>query len=145
TNGRSVIGRVGWTFGPAERDVAEALSDSVKVVTGVEPKIVRYPSTIRVYLYSLQWARLLAQFGKRHEKHLPEQYLCGNPLYLNGLFHGLLASDGHVDHGRLGFSNTSRRLVELFGVLCFLLRGSFPNVSSAAGFAGGLLGTIDSR
>ena len=146
TNGRSEIGRVGWTFGASEMDLAEGLAESIEAATGVYPKISRVRATIRVYLYSLQWARLFAEFGRRHEKHLPKAYWCGNPLYLNGLFHGLLASDGNVDSGgRLSFRNTSRELSELFGVLCFLIRGSFPNVSAEKGSAGGLIGTTDER
>jgi IMP dehydrogenase/GMP reductase len=136
TNGRSEIGRVDWSFGPYEDAIAERLVDSVHVVTGVRPSVKR-GRVIRVYLFSLQWARLLAEFGKRADKHLPTRYLCGNPLYLQGLLDGLVASDGHVDDGgRICFRNTSRRLTELFGVLCFLLHGSFPNVVVEPGTGG---------
>jgi IMP dehydrogenase/GMP reductase len=101
---------------------------------------------IDVHLYSLQWARLLAECGKRSEKHLPTQLLCGSPVYLRGLFDGLIDSDGHVDAGgRLCFHNTSPRLVELFNVLCFLLEGSFPNAATERPSAGGLLGSSDER
>ena len=145
TNGRSGIGRVDWTFGSNEMELALGLADSLEAVTGVYPKITRVGSTIRVYLYSLRWARLFAQFGKRDGKHLPKAYWSGNPLYLNGLLHGLLASEGNVERGRLCFRNTSRQLAELFGVLCYLIRGSFPNISLDEGNAGGLGGTTDAR
>jgi inosine-5'-monophosphate dehydrogenase len=140
-NGRSEIGRVAWAFGPGERKTAEKLVQCLEAVTGVTASIRPVRKTTQVYLYSLQWARLLAQFDKREWKHLPRRYLCGNPLYLRGLLDGLLDSDGHVDGGgRLCFTNTSRQLVELFGVLCFLLEGSFPNVERAEPTAGGLVG-----
>ena len=141
----SEIGRVAWSFGPQERETAEKLAECVELVTGVTPTI-KEGGVIRVYLWSLQWARLLAELGKRDRKHLPTKYRCGDPFYLKGLFDGLLDSDGHVAaDGRLSFHNTSRELVELFGVLCFLLIGSFPNVNAEEGSAGGLLNTSDSR
>ena len=138
-------GRVAWTFGPNEYETAQKLAECVEVATGVVPTI-KQDRVTRVYLWSLQWARVLAEFGKRDRKHLPTMYRCGDPFYLKGLFDGLLDSDGHVDQGnRLCFLNTSRELVELFGVLCFLLLGAFPNVSVEAGSSGGLTGTTDER
>jgi inosine-5'-monophosphate dehydrogenase len=145
TNGRSEIGRVCWSFGPDEEEIALKLAESVEWVTGVQPSVKR-GKTIQVYLFSLQWARLFATFGKRTEKHLPLRFRCGNPNYLKGLYDGLIDSDGFfASDGRACFKNTSRELVELFGVLCFLLWGSFPNVHREAPSAGGLLGTTDER
>jgi inosine-5'-monophosphate dehydrogenase len=146
TNGRSEIGRVAWSLGPDEEEIAEKLAECVEVVTGVTPSIKRDGKTIRVYLFSLQWARLLATFGKRTAKHLPLRFRCGNPSYLKGLYDGLTDSDGHfAGDGRRCFRNTSRELSELFGVLSFLLLGSFPNVVREAPSAGGLRGTTDER
>jgi IMP dehydrogenase/GMP reductase len=146
TNGRSEIGRVSWYFGPTEAGLALKLANAIERVTGVRPVTVTGPKIITLHLYSLQWARLLAQFGKRTEKHLPRRYLCSHPSYLQGLFDGLVISDGHVGaDGRIGFRNTSQRLSELFGILCLLLRGSFPEQVREAGSAGGLVGTSDAR
>jgi IMP dehydrogenase/GMP reductase len=145
TNGRSEIGRVCWSLGPGEAEIAEKLAEAVEWVTGVRPSIKR-GKIIQVYLFSLQWARLLATFGKRTNKHLPLRFRCGNPAYLQGLYDGLIDSDGfYAADGRACFKNTSRRLVELFGVLCFLLKGSFPNMHREAPIAGGLGGTTDER
>jgi IMP dehydrogenase/GMP reductase len=141
----SEMGRVTWSFGPGEREVAEKLAECVEVATGVVPTI-KEDRIIRVYLFSLQWARILTLFGKRDRKHLPTRFRCGDPFYLKGLYDGLVDSDGHIDSGRrVCFHNTSRDLVELFGALCFLLWGNFPNVASEAGSAGGLTGTSDER
>jgi inosine-5'-monophosphate dehydrogenase len=146
TNGRSEIGRVGWAFGKGEGAIVDKLADAVEVVTGVRPRIVERERVIQVYLFSLQWARLLAAFGKRDTKHLPDEYRCGDPRYLQGLLDGLIDSDGHVEPGgRICFRNTSRELVELFGLLCQLLHGSFPSVRVEAPSAGGLSGTNDER
>jgi inosine-5'-monophosphate dehydrogenase len=140
----SVMGRVSWYFALHEEAIAEKLIHNLKEVAGIEPAVVRNARVINLHLYSLQWARLMAQFGKRHEKHIPDQYLCGNPNYLKGLLDGLVDSDGHVaSDGRLSFHNTSQQLVELFNVLCFLVKGSFPNSSTEEASAGGLKGTSD--
>jgi IMP dehydrogenase/GMP reductase len=145
TNGRSEIGRVSWYFGLGERETAQKLAAAVAAVTGVEPRISE-GSIFEVRLFSLQWARLLARFGKREGKHLPRRYICGDPRYLRGLFDGLVDSDGYVEQGgRLCFRNTSPELIELFSVLCLLLHGSFPNVQTEAGTAGKLKGTRDDR
>jgi IMP dehydrogenase/GMP reductase len=142
----SEIGRVSWYLAADEEEEARHLAACIESVTGVAPSVRRNGALINLHLYSLQWARLLAQFGKRHEKHLPSRFLCGNPLYLKGLFDGLLDTDGHVDRGgRLCFRNTSLRLVELFGVLCYLLEGSFPSCAVEEPSAGGLAGTRDER
>ena len=145
STGRSEIGRVAWSFGPQEEEIAQKLADAVEVVTGVRPTVQR-GRLIRVYLYSLQWSRLFQTFGKRTGKHLPTRFRCGNPVYLKGLYDGLVDSDGYyAADGRVCFKNTSRELVELFGVLCLLLWGSFPNVHREAPNAGGLAGTTDDR
>jgi IMP dehydrogenase/GMP reductase len=146
SNGRSEIGRVDWYFGHSEHGIAEALAAAVLEVTGVRPSVVEDGKTITIHLYSLQWARLLAEFGKRADKHLPRRYLCGNPVYLKGLHDGLVASDGYVAaDGRTCFENTSLALVELFNVLTFLLHGSFPNAHTEAPNAGRLAGTSTDR
>jgi IMP dehydrogenase/GMP reductase len=145
SNGKSEIGRVSWSFGPGEQETAEKLVECVHAASGVRPRIdPKAMKTTTVRLYSLPWARLLSTFGKRHEKHLPGRLLCGSPFYLKGLYDGLLESDGYVAaDGRVCFHNTSQQLVELFGVLCFLLWGSFPNCHTEAPSAGGLEGTTD--
>jgi inosine-5'-monophosphate dehydrogenase len=137
----SDIGRVSWYFGKHESEITAKLVRAVEAVTGVTPKVVPGDKVDTVNLYSLQWARLLAECGKKHEKHLPDKYLCGDREYLRGLFDGLLDSDGYeAADGRLGFHNTSPRLVELFNVLCFLVNGSFPNSNSEEPTVGGLKG-----
>jgi inosine-5'-monophosphate dehydrogenase len=146
TNGRSEIGRVSWYFGPDEGGLALKLTNAVERVTGVRPTTTVNGRVVNVHLYSLQWARLLAELGKRDQKHLPTKYRCSHPEYLQGLFDGLVISDGHVGaDGRIGFRNTSRALSDLFGVLSLIVRGSFPEQVREEGSAGGLVGTDASR
>lgn len=143
-NRNSEAGRVSWYVSQKEEHVAKKIAQCIKKVVGVDVEPQPHKSIFNIHLYSLQWARLLAQFGKRDEKHLPEAYWCANPEYLEGLFDGLVDSDGHIaSDGRISFRNTSRRLSELFGVLCFITQGSFPNTRCEEGSAGGLSGTSD--
>jgi IMP dehydrogenase/GMP reductase len=140
----SVLGRVSWYFAHHELEIAAKLISCLKAVTGLDVEPMPGENIINIHLYSLQWARLLAQFGKRYEKHLPTEYLSANRDYLKGLFDGLVDSDGHrAGDGRLSFHNTSQQLVELFNVLCYLLEGSFPNSETEEASSGGLKGTSD--
>ena len=141
----SDIGRVTWYLGAHEVELAERLSDVVERVTGVRPTDGGVKGGCRhLHLYSLQWARLLAQCGKKTGKHLPAGWLTDNPAYQRGLLDGLIASDGFVDGGgRLCFKNTSRELAELFGLLCLLVHGALPNVEREEGSAGGLANVRD--
>jgi IMP dehydrogenase/GMP reductase len=140
----SEIGNVTWYFGLNEEETANKLIESLKHVTGVDVPCLQGNKVLNIRFYSLQWARIFSEFGKRDEKHLPARYWSGNPEYLRGLLDGLLDSDGHIDDGgRLCFRNTSPRLVELFNVLCCLVEGSFPNTTTAKASAGGLKGTCE--
>jgi IMP dehydrogenase/GMP reductase len=140
----SVPGQVSWYFGADEHEIAAKLARCLKTVVGLDVVPVSNGKILTLNMYSLQWARLLAQFGKRHEKQLPTQYLSENREYLRGLFAGLVDSDGHISSdGRLSFHTTSQELIELFNVLCYLLEGSFPNCETEEASAGGLIGTSD--
>lgn len=137
----SEIGRVDWYFSHEETAIADKLSGAVERVTGLTLKRQVIGNVIHLHLYSLPWARLLAQFGKRQHKHLPHGYLVRNPDYLRGLKDGLLDSDGYLAaDGRQCFVNTSRELAELFGLLCHLTEGSLPNMAVEPGNPGGLQG-----
>src|SRR6266849_8312472 len=68
----SVQGRASWYFAHHEQEITAKLARCLKEVTGIDVVPTPRKSKTEVYLYSLQWARLFAQFGKRHEKHLPE-------------------------------------------------------------------------
>jgi len=135
-------GSVHWTLRKNETAYAQKLVAAIARTTGVTPKLEEREGTIQVHLYSKQWAHVLAEFGQKASKHLPEQYLCANPEYLQGLFDGLFDSDGHEEAGgRPVFTNTSTQLIELFGLLCKLLYGSFPNYQQHS--AGGVNGSGD--
>ncbi|MBA3500718.1 MAG: IMP dehydrogenase, partial [Deltaproteobacteria bacterium] len=138
----SVAGRVSWYFAKHETDIAAKLVRCLGQASGVAVEADPGEKLINIHFYSLQWARLLAQFGKRHEKHLPAAYRCTDPGYLRGLLDGLVDSDGFIGaDGRLCFRTTSRPLAELFNMVCYLVKGSFPNCHTEKPSAGGLRGT----
>jgi IMP dehydrogenase/GMP reductase len=144
TNGASEIGRVSWYFGSDERAIVDKLVGALREVTGIDPSVVAASSVWTVHLYSLPWARFFDRLGKRDRKHLPSDLRCSDPRYQRGLLDGLIDSDGCVAaDGRVCFKNTSPELAELFGVLCQQLEGSFPNVATELGTAGGLAGVRD--
>ena len=137
----SEVGRVDWYFSHEEGEIADKLCDALERVSGVRPARKDDGNLIRLYFYSLPWARLLTRFGKRQHKHLPAEYLCSDEGYLRGLKDGLIDSDGYyAADGRQCFVNTSRSLTELFGLLCHALDGSLPNFHVEAGNPGGLQG-----
>ncbi len=141
--GKTEIGRVDWYFSLEEHEIADKLLDALERVSGVRASKRLTSNMIRIYFFSLPWARLLAQFGKRHEKHLPQQFFCGDLEFQHGLLDGLIDSDGFVGNDdRIQFRNTSYPLVELFAVLCQQVYGSFPNLETNAPDVGGLEGAL---
>jgi IMP dehydrogenase/GMP reductase len=132
-------GRVSWYLAAHETEIAAKLRRCIEAVTGVDVLPRPNGHVTNLHLYSLQWARLLARFGKRVNKHLPSEFFCRDPRYLRGLLDGLVDSDGYVaSDGRISFRNTSRKLVELFNVLCLICHGSLPNCDREPPSAGGL-------
>lgn len=138
--GKSYTGTVSWYFGKNEHAIADKLANCVQETVGIEPRRLFDRNMLTVRFSSVQWARLLNTMGKRYEKHLPSAWYCADTNYLHGLFDGLLDSDGYVEkEGRLCFRNTSLQLMELFNLLCWLLRGSMPNCQLEPPTAGSTL------
>jgi IMP dehydrogenase/GMP reductase/intein/homing endonuclease len=132
-------GSIHWSFGANELDIAKKLSLALKNAFGVAGtiNIHKTKKIIRVSLYSKQFAHLFSEFGKRENKHLPEKYWCNNKDYQQGLWEGLIDSDGYVSD-RICFTNTSIQLGELFFILTYILNGYYPNVEISPPTAGGL-------
>ncbi len=124
----SKTGSINWSFGADENDIVKKLSDCIRVVfvkkTAIS-KTVR-KNVVIVSLYYKPLADFLNRFGKRDKKRLPENLLVSDGSYLQGLFDGLIDSDGTKEN-RITFANTSLFLIELFNVLNYLLYGFFPN------------------
>lgn len=126
-NGNSYLdnnhsGRVTWYLGAHETDLIQKLQKVITNVISKEPIVKMNGSVAHIILHSKQWASFFDSFGKASNKVLPTKYLCSDREYLQGLHDGLVDSDGYVT------DNTSKNLIELFGVINYLLHGSVPNV-----------------
>lgn len=132
-NRNSQAGNVTWSYGNQEKEIAEKTVAALENVTGKSAVLQSTKNMLKVIFYSLPWARLFAEFGKRNQKHLPSILLVQDRKYLQGLYDGLHDSDGHTSADRREtFDNTSPALMELWSVLTQQLYGSFPNMEIKA-------------
>lgn len=120
-------GCVSWSFNKHENVICDKLIKSIKEEFGLIAKTKNIKNTIQVTLYCKPFAHFLDTFGKRQDKHLPQNLLINEPNYLNGLYDGLIDSDGNMSDGRVSFYNTSLKLVELYNIVYFMLNGTLPN------------------
>jgi IMP dehydrogenase/GMP reductase len=130
TNGKTDIGSISWSFGLNEQFIVDKLNDCVKKITSRELKVStpKDKNILSCRLYHKPFAEFLSSFGKRFNKHLPEEFFVNNKEYLKGIIDGLVDSDGHIeDNGRINFSNTSIYLIELFNICVYITTGVFPN------------------
>lgn len=126
-NGTSNIGAVQWYFGINEENIVNKLTQSIKNIFNRDVKITKKDNIFVVKLHLKPLADFLTKWGKSEEKHLPNEYLISNKEYLKGIKDGLIDSDGNVEKsGRTGFTNTSEKLIELFGIISFILEGGLP-------------------
>jgi len=123
-------GRVEWYFHNDETETINKLVETIVNVVGKTPTITKYETRqyTTITLYSKQWASLLSTFGKKTEKHLPKKWYTTNKQYLQGLYDGLIDSDGYVNGPQKNFCNTSPFLIELFCFLCLQLYRCYPNI-----------------
>jgi IMP dehydrogenase/GMP reductase len=133
-------GQLHWSFGADENVIAEKVISCCKKVfdkTATIEKDQRNITLVRLNYQTL--ARFFSQFGKRTEKHLPEEYFCNNKEYLQGVIDGLIDSDGHVEeYGRISLTNTSTGIIELFNISYFILNKCLPSNSIREKSAGKL-------
>lgn len=126
------IGRVGWTFHRNEKEIAEKLKKSIFSVFGIYPVIKKHTSPkniIDVYFYNKCCAKLLSEFGKRESKLLPENLYSIDEEYINGLYDGLIDSDGTVGD-KTSLSNTSKKIHELFYYLLLQKQKTFGSLEN---------------
>jgi len=147
-NNNCESGRVTWYFGINEKEIGEKLIKSIKKILNInlDYNIKIEKNILLVNLYNKCFAKLLNTFNKKTEKYLPSVYYCKNKTYIQGLFDGLIDSDGNLDNSTKNqkrtiycFNNTSPQLIELFQWCCFNLKLSFSS-SNREGRCGGLKG-----
>ena len=137
-------GSVHWTFGLNETSIANKLMNCLSETFKKNVSSKTDHNTISVNFYYKPFADFLKSFSKRTDKHLPQEFLVNSFEYLQGLYDGLMDSDGHYSKdGRNYFSNTSEKLVELFSMLSFIIKKQLPNGNSKPPSAGGLVCNIE--
>jgi IMP dehydrogenase/GMP reductase len=131
-SGQSESGSCHWAFGLHEQDIADKLIAAISNMIQYDCYVDK-PNNKNILLvscYNKCFAKLFNEFGKRLEKHLPEKYYCTNKKYIQGLFDGLIDSDGSIDINKSGsenliLNNTNEKIIELFNWCCFNLEYSF--------------------
>jgi len=125
---RNSTARTKWYFGKEEKHLAEKVQNILQEVFGNNSKIKmsKKRNMWVVHCRCAPISRLFSEFGTKTDKHLPHRFYCSNSEYLLGIYEGLIASDGHEEGTRLGFTNTSPHLMELFNFLCISLFEKLP-------------------
>lgn len=131
-------GSVHWCLGRHENNFAQKLNNCIKTIFNKELKIVTTKNMIKCNFYYKPFADFLFSFGEKENKHLPPNLLINNKNYLQGLFDGLIDSDGTTNDPRKSFCNTSSILIENMNVVHYLLFGYFPNNEKRKSTIGGL-------
>ena len=121
-----------WYFGKEERHIVDKLSKAIFKILNYEVKVEETKNMLKVHCYNKMFSKLLLQFGKRTEKHLSEKYYCKNINYIQGIFDGLVDSDGiieitHTNNKIYCLINTSKQLLELFYWCCMNLGISYSS------------------
>lgn len=136
--GTSKIGSTRWYFNKTEQNIVDKLSICLKKYIK-EPSIKPRNNVIVVTMHHKPFTEFMDSFGKRTEKHLPEELFVNNKDYLKGIFNGLCDSDGcYGKNGRTTITNTSKRVIELFMIIETMLSGIMPNTKKEKKDPGGL-------
>lgn len=129
TNGKTEIGRINCYLGSHEENIADKFISCLKNNFGVSAKKIYTDSIINVVSYSKPLAHFFDQFKIGGQKSLPKKFLVKNKEYIQGIYDGLVDSDGHTDsYGRVTFTNTSEKLKELFEFCSIFLGKTIQSV-----------------
>jgi IMP dehydrogenase/GMP reductase len=138
----SFVHELVWSYGKHEIDNIELTQKYLKEVFNIDSSIYYRDNITQVKCRVFPLTKLFYKFGKRIEKHLPNEYRCSNKDYLQGLYDGLIASDGYCSKnekdGREGLHNTSKAIIELFMFLSKYLNGYYPSIQNLKPSIGGL-------
>jgi IMP dehydrogenase/GMP reductase len=128
-------GTTSWSFNINEQTIINNLLKCLHAVfhknnTGiVKPKGDHYKNVNYINLYYSAFAQFLRNWGIKDKKHLPQEFLVNHKEYLQGIFDGLIDSDGSIEQfGRISLSNNSPQIIELFSTINYLLYGYIPNI-----------------
>lgn len=138
SNGRAQ-GSCHWYFGKNEVATVDKLTAClINTFPNASDPVMNFSENMSiVHFHYKPLADFLSDFGKKENKHLPEEFFVNDVSYLNGIYDGLLDSDG-CKSGRVSFHNTSHKLIELFNIIHFIKFGSLPNSSARGNATSGL-------
>lgn len=130
-------GQVSWSLGLNEEEQSNKLVNCLEWM-GFTAKKYYQKNIILIVVHSVVFAKFLRGFNKKQDKALPKCFLCSDKKYLQGLYDGLVDSDGHINNGSFKLTNTSTQIIELWGILTYLLYGYLPSISKREQSVGGL-------
>lgn len=122
-----------WSFNINENDISNKLIDCIYNVIEYNCSIKKKDNNVLfINCYNKSFTKLLHQFSKKTNKFLPNKYYCKNKDYIQGLFDGLIDSDGNIEITNTkkyiyNLTNTSKYILELFYWCCINLQISYSS------------------
>lgn len=130
---KSMSGACHWSFGLHETEIAKKLQKCIKDELDYECTIAKKDKNIlSVNCYNKCFSKMLMEFSKKTNKHLPSKYFCSDKKYIEGIYDGLVDSDGSMEKCKsekiiYTLTNTSKPLLEVFYWCCMNLGKSFSS------------------
>jgi IMP dehydrogenase/GMP reductase len=122
-----------WSFNINENDISNKLVSCIYNVIEYNCSIKKKDNNVLfINCYNKSFTKLLNEFSKKTNKFLPENYYCKNKDYIQGLFDGLIDSDGNIEITNTkkyiyNLTNTSKYILELFYWCCMNLQISYSS------------------
>ena len=122
-----------WSFNVCENDIANKLVSCINNILDYTCSIKKKNNNVlSVNCYNKSFTKLLSEFSKKTNKFLPKKYYCKNKDYIQGLFDGLIDSDGNIEITNTkkyiyNLTNTSNYILELFYWCCMNLHISYSS------------------
>lgn len=130
---QNTTGALAWHFYKHEVEIATKVQNFLKVVFNANSVIKENArkNVLNVFCRNNYLSRFFLQFYKDGEKHLAHSFICQNKEYLNGLYSGLMDSDGHYGaDNREAFTNISPDLMESYMLIHYLTKGYYPSMTN---------------
>ena len=120
-----------WVLHKNRNDIIEKLYNSILNILNYKCNIIDKNNSKHIFCYNKCLANIFAEFNNKLDKHLPEKYYCKNTDYIQGLYDGLIDSNGtkekYINNTVFRFDNTSKSNIELFYWCCLNLNISFSS------------------
>ena len=122
-----------WSFNINENDISNKLVLCIYNVIEYNCSIKKKDNNVLfINCYNKSFTKLLNEFSKKTNKFLPQKYYCKNKDYIQGLFDGLVDSDGNIEITNTkkyiyNLTNTSKYILELFYWCCMNLQISYSS------------------